>query len=121
MSLAHAYSPFIFTGAILDRCLAALPPQVRAATSMQLLFRNNQSLMLPPGFMALVALFLGAGELVTTPVPKDKQVHRSTRLSPLLCRAHALMQLLQVDWEAILRPNVKEFTAYVDSWFVRQP
>jgi hypothetical protein len=24
--------------------------------------------------MALVALFLGAGELVTTPVPKDKQV-----------------------------------------------
>jgi hypothetical protein len=27
------------------------------------------------GFMALVALFLGAGELVTTPVPKDKQVN----------------------------------------------
>jgi hypothetical protein len=29
------------------------------------------------GFMALVALFLGAGELVTTPVPKDKQVGRA--------------------------------------------
>ena len=28
---------------------------------------------------------------------------------------------LQVDWEAILRLNVKEFVAYVDPWFVRQP
>ena len=34
----------------------------------------QQCLMLPPGFMALVALFLGAGELITTPIPKDKQV-----------------------------------------------
>jgi hypothetical protein len=29
--------------------------------------------------------------------------------------------LIQVDWEAILRINVKEFAAFVDPWFVRQP
>jgi hypothetical protein len=33
----------------------------------------------------------------------------------------SLISLLQVDWEAILRVNVKEFTAFVDPWFVRQP
>ena len=40
--------------------------------------------------MALVALFLGAGELITTPIPKDKQVRflRSCCSALLLLRAH---------------------------------
>ncbi len=50
----------------------------------------QQCLMLPPGFMALVALFLDAGELNTAPIPKDKQVRflRSCRSALLLLRAH---------------------------------
>ncbi len=57
----------------------ALQPQVRTATnSLETLFQFV--LMDLSGFMALVALFLGAGELITTPVPKDKQVGGHTHV-----------------------------------------
>jgi hypothetical protein len=73
--------------------------------------------MVCPGFMALVGLFLGAGELIMTPVPKDKQVRTIMRVHA----AAVIIVPLQLDWEAILRLNVKEFVAFVDPWFVRQP
>ena len=121
MSLVCASLHFISTGATLGRCPGALQPQVcTAANSLGTLFQFV--LIDLSGFMALVALFLGAGELVTTPVPKDKQVG-GTRMFCFCVFQQALKTklLIQVDWEAILRINVKEFAAFVDPWFVRQP
>ena len=84
-------SPFIFTGATWGPCRAVLPPQVLVRAQQPAANLVLQlCLMLPPGFMALVALFLDAGELNTAPIPKDKQVRflRSCRSALLLLRAH---------------------------------
>jgi hypothetical protein len=59
----------------LSRGTAATGPCATTAAT-----RAHHCLIMPLGFMALVGLFLGAGLLITTPVPKDKQVRAPSRV-----------------------------------------